>query len=250
MHSNQMSFNRTTARLLAPLAACLVLSGCGNEVPSEQVIARVDGRDVTITEFEFETERQPAAPPTADDIAVLEVITRRKVLAQIAEERGLEQEPRYHFEFRRAREALLVDALYRELESDTPAPSDPQIVAYIARHAWQFAERRVLVLSTGNGETARQTTIDTAGFLEQPPFPIMTIAPGQKMLWQGAVHDVLDVREVPPAPGEARTWASDRLKVQRVEEKLVSLYGRALESGQLQYAPGYGPSGTQRRLGD
>lgn len=249
MHSDPGSLNHTSWGRFALLAACVAITACRSDVPTGQVIAQVHDQDVTISEFAFEAGRQPATPPTGADTAVLEAIARRKVFAHIAEERGLEQEPQYHFELRRAREALLSEALYRQLEGEVAAPSGTEVDAYIAAHPWKFAERRLLILQAGSGRTVREKTIDTASFAAKPPFPIMQISLGEKMRWQGEVHEVLEVRPIGIPLSDMKRWASDRMKAEKTDEKLEKLFARVLENGQLQYAPGYGPSGTQLRSG-
>ena len=247
MPSNHIRFNRTALSFGAALTFFLMMSGCDNSQPSGQVIARVNGDDLTLPEFEHERGRMPEVPASGIDNAVVEAMVRRRALAQIAQQRGLEQDPQYHFELRRAREELLVGALYRRLANDARKSSDQDIVTYMAKHPWQFSERRILQLSGSGGGPASELTIDTADYAVRPPFPVMEISPGRSMLWQGRVYRVSQVREAPLEAKAGRAWALNRLTSAFAEQKASALYKQVLESGRLQYAPGYGPSGAQNR---
>lgn len=243
----QNRFNRTALSIGAAFTFFWMMSGCDDSQPSGQVIARVNGDDLTLPEFEHERGRMPDVPASGIDNAVVEAMVRRRALAQIAQQQGLEQDPQYHFELRRAREELLVEALHRRLASDAVKPSDQDIVTYMAKHPWQFSERRILQLSGADNGMASELTIDTAQYSVRPPFPLMEISTDRSMLWQGRVYIVSQVREAPLEAKAGRALALDRLISQAAEQKASKLYKQVLESGRLQYAPGYGPSGAQNR---
>lgn len=247
MHSNLALFNRTALWFGGCLSICVAVAGCSDPAPSGQILARVSGEDVTVQEFEHERGRMPDVPVSQIDNSSLETMVRRRALAQLARRRDLEQDPQYHFELRRTREELLVDALYRQLENDIQKPTQQDIADYIAGHPWQFSQRRIVALSSTDETDRAGLTIDTAHYNVRPPFPVMEIASGRSMLWQGKVHNVDQVREAPLEAETARVWASDRLMSAAVEKEVTKLLRQMLESGQLQYAPGYGPSGAQGR---
>lgn len=249
MHSQAKFINRALSGQIVLLAIMLTTVACKNDLPTGQVIAEVNNQDVTISEFVYEAQREPASPPPSADLAVVEQIVRRKVFAGIAQERGLEQDPLYHFEFRRAREALLVEALYRDLANEVPTPSEHEITTYVAAHPWLFSERRLLILVAGPEDGEPQTTIDTASFSNAPPFPILQISAGAKMRWQGRVREVVEVQKVQMPESDMRRFAIRRMGAQKVEEKLARMFARAMENGELQYASGYGPSSAQLPTG-
>lgn len=247
MHRRRPLFNRYPLQSCLVLICCLAIVGCGEPAPSGQIIARVSGEDVTVPEFEFEVGRRPGVPPSLQDNAVLENMLRRTALAQIARDRGLEQDPKYHFDLRRARDELLVDALYRRLQDETAKPSEPEIARFVEAHPWQFTDRRVLELSRRDKAAEVRLTIDSAEFSSRPPFPVMEIATGQDLLWRGDVYRVSRILESPIEAEAASQWASEQLRAAKVEGEVAGLYNDLLESGRLQYAPGYGPSRGQGR---
>lgn len=247
MHRRRALFNCHPLPRGLALMFCLAIASCGDAPPSGQIMARVSGEDVSVSEFEFEVGRRPGDPPSLQDNAHLETMLRRAALAQIARDRGLEQDPKYHFALRRARDELLVDALYRRLQEQTAEPGRREIAGFMEAYPWQFNARRVLELSRNHKATESTLTIDTAEFSSRPPFPIMEIAAGQDMLWRGEVYRVSRIVELPIEAEAARQWAARQLSAARVEDKAARLYNDLLESGRLQYAPGYGPSNEQLR---
>lgn len=247
MHRRRPLFNCYWLPRAFALILCLPIVSCEDAPPSGQVIAKVNGEDVTVPEFEFEVGRRPGDPPTLQDNAQLENMVRRAALAQIARDRGLEQDPEYHFALRRARDELLVDALYRRLQDQIAEPSETEIAAFVKAHPWQFTNRRVLELSRGDKAVERRLTIDTAEFSSRPPFPVMEIDAGQDLFWRGDVYRVSQILALPIETEAARQWATRQLRAAKVEEKVAGLYNDLLERGRLQYAPGYGPSSKQGR---
>lgn len=250
MHRRRALFNCHTLPRGLALMFCLAIASCGDAPPSGQVMARVGGEDVTVPEFEFEVGRRPGDPPSLQDNAHLEIMLRRTALAQIAKDRGLEQDPKYHFALQRARDELLVDALYRRLQDQTAEPGEQEIAGFMEAHPWQFTDRRVLELSRSDKAAESALTIDTAEFSSRPPFPIMEIAAGQDMLWRGEVYRVSRILALPIEAEAARQWAARQLRAAKVEDKVAGLYNDLLASGRLQYAPGYGPSREQGRARD
>lgn len=247
MQSYFAFFNRPAVLPAVSGLILLMLSACSDVSPSSQVLASVDGDDITTAELEHERD-QSGAPRHADiSKTLLDAMVKRRVLAQVSEQMGLEQDTGYHLELRRVREQLLVEVLYRRLEGTVDDPSADRVAQFINDHPWRFDKRRVLYLSHTPEGTTSDIVADTQAFPTPPGFPIMTIRAGEHMLWEGKVRHVIETQEIPFGGELARSWASNHLKSQAVERELAKLYQDALESGRLQYAPGYGPSGIRER---
>lgn len=144
----------------AALAAALVLAGCGGgddaakggaaaELEKGQVVATIDGEDVTV--HELNAELMGVALPSGDrrkavEQAALQQIVNRKILADIARERGLDKTPMYILQERRADEALLVQMLQRDIASKMQQPTREQAERFIVENPALFAERKIYSL--------------------------------------------------------------------------------------------------------
>ncbi len=175
---------------------------------------------------------------------LVRTLVARKVLASVAQERRLEEDVRYHFALRRAREGLLVDALRRDIEKELQAFSSAEVRNHILRHPWKYSGRRLVYLSLGSSAPTTELLLDSAMFDQQPPFPVMETKQGDVMLWEGRVWRVERIQKAPLEGADARDWAERQLRNLSVEKTLERIVNRALQDGRLQYAPGYGPSAS------
>jgi peptidyl-prolyl cis-trans isomerase C len=143
-------------RNLAPLA-CVALVAChipglpgGNKAPSGQVVATVDGEEITLSELRTELAGA-AAPPSPQaaklmEEAALRQIIIRHIMAKAAHDQELDKTPAFAIEKARANQGLLTQALQRQLASTSPAPSHADAEAYVASHPGMFADRRLLTV--------------------------------------------------------------------------------------------------------
>lgn len=143
-------------RNLAPLA-CVALVAChipglpgGNKAPSGQVVATVDGEEITLSELRSELAGAPAPPsPQAAKLmeeAALRQIIIRHIMAKAAVDQKLDKTPTFAIEKGRATQGLLTQALQRQIASTSPAPSRADAEAYVAAHPGMFAERKLLTV--------------------------------------------------------------------------------------------------------
>lgn len=148
--------NLKIARNLAPLA-CVALVAChipglpgGNKAPSGQVVATVDGEEITLSELRAELAGA-AAPPSPQaaklmEEAALRQIIIRHIMAKAAHDQELDKTPAFAIEKARANQGLLTQALQRQIASTSPAPSRADAEAYVAAHPSMFAERKLLTV--------------------------------------------------------------------------------------------------------
>ncbi|MFN3371521.1 MAG: hypothetical protein ACK4Z0_08350 [Sphingomonadaceae bacterium] len=148
------------ARLRTPLllaAAALTLSGCGligggdkeAKAPTGQVVATLDGQEITALEVNAELAGTPI-PPTmtrrdAEKAALNNIITRR-MLVKAAEEQGLHKTPEFLLQQRRAIEQLKVQALARDIAQKVVAPTRDEAVKFMDENPSMFRERRVMTV--------------------------------------------------------------------------------------------------------
>lgn len=130
----------------------LLLVACGDkdkEAPTGQVVAKVAGQDVTVGELnaELADARVPASVPREEvERAAVQGIVERKLLAHEARERGLDKNPSYLLQQRRAEELLLVSLLRDQIASTVAKPSRADAEKFIAAHPTMFAQRKLLSL--------------------------------------------------------------------------------------------------------
>ena len=98
------------------LVAALALTACGSPEPTGQVIARLDGSDITrrdlLVELQATAGGLDADLATAEP-ALLRRVADRRLLAAEARRRRIDRSPEYLGLERRAREELLVALLDR-----------------------------------------------------------------------------------------------------------------------------------------
>ncbi|MFQ3595729.1 MAG: hypothetical protein SNJ63_06405, partial [Sphingomonadaceae bacterium] len=128
------------------LAACGDKKEGGGGTPSGQVVARLDGTDITALEVNAELAGAQIPPNVsrreAEQAALQNIITRR-MLMQVAKERKLDQSPNFRLQERRASEQLLVQALAADIAGKVPQPRREDIDKFMAENPDMFANRKI-----------------------------------------------------------------------------------------------------------
>jgi len=132
-----------TARLALTGAAFIALHACSSE-PTGQVVAIVNGEEITQQELNAEISELPA-PPVGDKEAIrrqiLQQIIDRRLMAQVAKEDGLDRDPMYVIRERRLKEELLVQ-MYGVKTADTVrVPDASSVKKYLADNPGKFSAR-------------------------------------------------------------------------------------------------------------
>lgn len=139
------------ARIAAGLIVVALVGGCdrSKDTPKGQVVATVNGDDITIHELnsELALARAPAEVPrkTVEQVVLARVI-ERKMLADVARERGLDKNPNFILAKRRVDDGLLVQALESDIARKVPATTREAAEKYIETHPDQFAQRKVYTI--------------------------------------------------------------------------------------------------------
>ncbi len=114
-----------------------------------QVIASVNGREITINELNVELSGR-ALPTGVDrkrlERAALQGLIARTILADIARDQKLDQEPNYLLQQHRTNELLLTQTLQRGIASRLSEPTRAEGENYIKTHPELFAERKIYAL--------------------------------------------------------------------------------------------------------
>ena len=135
------------------MTAALLLAGCGGSegekgepLAKGQTVATVNGNDVTV--HELNAELMGVNLPEGErrkqvEQAALQSVIARRVLADIARERGIDKSPSYLMQQRRANEALLVQMLRVDIASRLTPPTRQEAEAFMSQNPDLFAQRKV-----------------------------------------------------------------------------------------------------------
>jgi len=277
-----------TPRLLSLCALSSVLFGCGSHkdtsssLPKGQVIAQVSGREITINELNGELSGRNFA--TSDDrkraeAAALQGLIARTILANIAREKKLDQEPSFVLQQHRADEILLAQNLQADIAGKLAAPSEADISGYISAHPELFANRKIYTLDQIKfrapddlaklrafsplktlseieqklieDRTPYQHTTATLDALSAEPELITALTklpadevflvPKNTVIYS---NRVVDAKTSPLTGARAQNFASIALQNQRIEKATVDALGAQIKAARatIKYQPGYAPA--------
>jgi EpsD family peptidyl-prolyl cis-trans isomerase len=137
--------------------ACLSLGACGfhgfggHKAPTGQVVATVDGQEITLRELQAELSGVTATDPKthkALEQQALQMIIERKLLAKAARDQGLDKTPEFALAQARATDSLLVEALETKTAATVPATTPEEAQGFVSDHPDMFAERKIFTLDS------------------------------------------------------------------------------------------------------
>ena len=143
------------------LLACTALAGCKGKDPSGQVLAVVDGHEVTTAQFNLLLAGVPneaARNNHAIQAAAAKELIDETLLMSEAERAGLDKDPNVTRQIDRARRSVLASAYVHQIAPSGPiSPAD--VEAFYNAHPWYFSERRHYVITdapvSGGAEVER-----------------------------------------------------------------------------------------------
>ncbi|WP_353216596.1 hypothetical protein [Sandarakinorhabdus sp.] len=163
-----------SAGFLITVAAAALLVGCSKDgdKPDGQVVASLDGRDITIHEVNQEIsslgQQAQSAPRKLIEAVGLARVIERKMLASEAQTRKLDQSPQYVLAKTRNDENLLVQALQAEVSSKVGVTPREQAQKYVEQNPVIFGDRRIM-------------TLDQIQFLQPPNFAALPMQTAKTM---------------------------------------------------------------------
>jgi EpsD family peptidyl-prolyl cis-trans isomerase len=133
------------------VGVCIALGACrfpgmGHKAPSGQVLATVDGQEITMRDLSAELgSALPSDPKVrkAVEQQALQAIIDRKLIAKAAEKEGLEKTPEFALKKQRMTDALLAQSLQDKLVAAVPTPTHEEAEAYVNAHPEMFAQRKI-----------------------------------------------------------------------------------------------------------
>lgn len=143
----------TSGLVVVGVSAALLLGGCdqikkltGGGKPSGQVVATVNGAEITSLELRSELggfgSRDPEVMKLAQQQALQQIIMR-KLLAQEAKKEKLDKSTDYTLQQHRAEEGLLAGLYQRKISAAIAQPDRQAAQSYVAGHPDMFGNRRV-----------------------------------------------------------------------------------------------------------
>lgn len=134
--------------------ACVALAGCGQgggkAEPTGQVVATVDGDEITMLELRAELEGASfpnAKARKAAEQQALQMIINRKIIAKAATEQKVDETPEFALQEQRALEALRAQALQQKILKAVPAPTKEEATRFMAAHPDIFSERKIYAVN-------------------------------------------------------------------------------------------------------
>ncbi|MBS3960455.1 MAG: hypothetical protein KGZ61_01270 [Sandarakinorhabdus sp.] len=168
INSTRPYFAARARTLLLLAAAAVALAACGDrapDAPTGQVVAILDGQEITVLEVNAELQGTPIPPAMtrrdAEKVALNNIITRR-MLANAAEARELTRKPDFMMQERRTAEQLRVQALARDIAAGVAAPTRDEANKFIEENPWMFRDRKFFILD--QVQFLRPDNIEKLGF--------------------------------------------------------------------------------------
>lgn len=136
----------------APLALfmAMALAGCGDSdgdsAPTGQVVATVDGEEITASELRLEIPQgasDPAMAAAAQQNALNSLISRKLLVAE-AKRQELEGSPLAAMVRKRAEDLAMVQLLQLSVAGGVPKVSDNEVAEFISSHPSTFSQRRLI----------------------------------------------------------------------------------------------------------
>lgn len=135
--------------VLLPLTLAIAACGSGGSEPTGQVLATVDGEEITATDLRFEMNGASAPTPEQQKLLermALQNIVNRTLLAKAAAAEGFDKGPEFAVAERRANQAVLIEMMNNKSRKDIPRPSDEEVRNFITANPAMFANRRTFVV--------------------------------------------------------------------------------------------------------
>lgn len=156
--SNRPLLSRRRGWLLVAIGGAALVAGC-HKAPTGQVVATVDGNEITLTELNAELANMKI-PPNADkkqvQNAALERIVERKLLAGAARQDGIDQNPEFIVRRQALEEGLLVQLLAKKIAGGVKAPAPAVVDKFIADNSNMFGGRVIYAVDQIQFETPKR----------------------------------------------------------------------------------------------
>ena len=271
----------TTVLLLAVAGMVTACNDKGDAAPTGQVVATVDGKEITANELNQELAGAPmpqdAKQQQALRNAVLQTIVNRHLVAKTAREQGLDKTPEAAVQRQKMEDLAVINALEKQLAGQVPTPSRDEANRYVADHPNSFAQRKIYVVdqivtapippavlqrmqplktlpeveallkASGIQHQQAVATIDGASADPDMMTRIAQLPPGEVFVVPNQagflINQIRDQRTDPFTGERATNAAMAILKRKRTQEAVSKRIQQIIQEGgaKVQYAEGYKP---------
>lgn len=276
MKEGNMGRMMKAAALLGIATATLALGACKKE-PTGQVVATVDGQE--ITQRDLMAEFQASGGQSKEDFEtvqpqLIDAVVTRKIIVEEAKRQNLDKNPQYLALLNRTQETLLAQTLAQTWNNRSKPADAAAARAFIAQNPSMFGGRKVLLVNEirvpGNAITDAQLkpltsndqvaafltqhkakfdrgmrTVDTISLPPELASKLVSSAGGEPVgIRSGpvlAVTQVMQVRDA-PVPADRQVQVAQQAMQQRAAMQTVSSEVKRLrDAADIKYAEGYAP---------
>lgn len=260
-------------------ASLALLAGCDRGAPKGQVVATVNGDDVTLQELNTElqgTNISSGMDKQEAQRALLQRVIERKLVDGLAKQKGIDSGPEYQAQRRRLDEVLLAQLYAKQQLAAVPVPSGADITKFMAENAGMFSARQQLILdqirfqrpadtNSLNGMEAVHSLDGVAAFLktkgikyDRQPASLDSAAIPATLLTQVdrlpagepfviptggvlTVNVITSRRAIANDPQQARMVAAQAWRNQKVQQSIADQLAAARKSATITYQKGFAP---------
>jgi EpsD family peptidyl-prolyl cis-trans isomerase len=268
---------------LALMASFLLVLGCNQGEPKGQVIAIVNGDEITIAELNEEARARNVVGANEPAVrgALLQDLIDRKLLAQKAVQEKLDRSQQHLIASQRMKEVLLAQQLLASTGKSPSQLTSAELQAFIAANAGAFDQRKIFSVDqitfprpSDLALIQRLEAAETLGAIER--LLLEAALPRERLVkaWDSAVLPEAAIRRVreakpgkpfllphgdlliagevlssaaKPVEAEQRLrLASERLTNQRKESSMRQMLGALRDGAQISYGTGFAPPSEQK----
>jgi peptidyl-prolyl cis-trans isomerase C len=258
--------------------SAMFLQSCGG-APTGQVVAVVNGEEITQQELNAEISELPT-PPIGDKQTVrkqvLQQIIERRLLSQVAKEEGLDRDPSYIVRERRMKEQLLVQMYGKKSADTTRIPDAAAVQKYLQDNPGMFSQRtqylvdqivfsmpadqsvlkkleadqsmaeveqtlREMKISYSKGKNGLDSAVLPKKLLDQ----ILALPPGEPFIIPAdgkiAVSVITGKQPVTVTAQEATPMAAQAMRAESLGKMLRGRLDEARTKAKISYQPGFEP---------
>lgn len=234
----------------------LVITTCSPKTPTGQVLATVNGVEITTRDLEAELAANGTAPSSEVDRAALDAIITRLLVANEGRRLGLDQSPDYLALLQRGKEVLLGSQTLVNWARTSPNPAPAAIQTYIMSHPLAFRDRRLIELeqivtgpanlpegvirpiktmsevatilqTRGITSNHRQSTLDTAFIPDTAAKQLLADSTGEPIVQRIGNHLVFSavtaIRSNATPPSSWNALASEQLRQSAIQQRVSLL---------------------------
>ena len=261
-----------TSPLLICAAATLVsVAACSPQTPKGQVVANVNGQEITVQDLQAEARAAPGQNQTVQ--ALLQRVVARVLLAQEAHKERLDQYPGYPADIARLQQQAVVQKLLQATIKPPVKPTPASLAAFKAAHPFAFAQRQKLSVREVRFQTQNNMSelqgagtidavisrlkslnapiqedkqaLDTAA-LPQGLSEKLVGAPAGELIFirdgKSVLGMVIEGREpISLSPEQENAFATTLMSQASTEEQINAEITKLRNAGKITYQPGYPP---------